>query len=92
MILSPLLFFAVFSDQFKVLCRSLRCLAHKFEVLSRPLQCLIGPVSNVHGCYISYTITSFWLRNSVLSRVRNLRKMRNFWANFTDFNPEVNII
>ena len=26
------------------------------------------------------------------SRVRNLRKMRNFWANFTDFEPEINII
>ena len=24
---------------------------------------------------------------SVPSRVRNLRKMRNFWANFTDFKP-----
>ena len=28
---------------------------------------------------------------SVPSRVRNLRKMRNFWANFTDFKPEINI-
>ena len=30
------------------------------------------------------------LPTSVLSRVRNLRKMRNFWANFTDFEPEIN--
>ena len=29
---------------------------------------------------------------SVPSRVRNLRKMRNFWANFTDFKPEIYII
>ena len=29
---------------------------------------------------------------SVPSRVRNLRKMQNFWANFTDFKPEINII
>ena len=29
---------------------------------------------------------------SVLSRVRNLRKKRNFWANFTDFKPEINVI
>ena len=28
---------------------------------------------------------------SVPSRVRNLRKMRNFWANITDFEPEINI-
>ena len=28
----------------------------------------------------------------VPSRVRNLRKMRSFWANFTDFEPEINII
>ena len=26
------------------------------------------------------------------SRVRNLKKMRHFWANFTDFEPEINII
>ena len=32
------------------------------------------------------------LLSSVPSRVRNLRKMRNFWANFTDFEPEINII
>ena len=30
--------------------------------------------------------------NSDPSRVRNLRKMRNFWANFTDFDPEINIM
>ena len=24
--------------------------------------------------------------------MRNLSKMRNFWANFTDFEPEINII
>ena len=29
---------------------------------------------------------------SVPSRVRNLRKMQNFWANFTDFAPEIIII
>ena len=29
---------------------------------------------------------------SVPSRVRKLRKMRNFWANFTDFEPEINIM
>ena len=29
---------------------------------------------------------------SVPSRVRNLRKMRNFWANFTDCEPKINII
>ena len=29
---------------------------------------------------------------SVPSRVRNLRKIQNFWANFTDFEPEINII
>ena len=28
---------------------------------------------------------------SVPSRVRYLRKMHNFWANFTDFEPEINI-
>ena len=28
---------------------------------------------------------------SVPYRVRNLRKMRNLWANFTDFEPKVNI-
>ena len=33
---------------------------------------------------------SLWC--SVPSRVRNLRKMRNFWANFTDFEPEIDII
>ena len=32
------------------------------------------------------------LNASVPSRVRNLRKMRNFWANFTDFESEVNIV
>ena len=26
------------------------------------------------------------------SRVRNLRKMQNFWANFIDFEPEIIII
>ena len=26
------------------------------------------------------------------SRVRNLGKMRNFWANFTEFEPEINIV
>ena len=32
-----------------------------------------------------------WLmRGSVPSKVRNLRKMRNFWANFTDFEPKIN--
>ena len=30
--------------------------------------------------------------SSVPSRVRNLRKMRKFWAYFTDFEPEINII
>ena len=30
--------------------------------------------------------------SSVPSGVRNLRKMRNFCANFTDFEPEINII
>ena len=34
----------------------------------------------------TYSVTS------VPSGVRNLRKMRNFWANFTDFEPEINII
>ena len=29
---------------------------------------------------------------SVPSTVRNLRKMRNFWANFTDFKSEIDII
>ena len=29
---------------------------------------------------------------SVPSRVRNLRKMRSFWANFNDFELEINII
>ena len=29
---------------------------------------------------------------SVAPGVRNLRKMQNFWANFTDFDPEINII
>ena len=29
---------------------------------------------------------------NVPSRVGNLRKMRNFWANFTDFEPEISII
>ena len=29
---------------------------------------------------------------SVPTRVRSLRKMQNFWENFTDFKPEVNII
>ena len=29
------------------------------------------------------------VKNNVPSRVR---KMRNFWANFTDFEPEINII
>ena len=29
---------------------------------------------------------------SVPSTVRNMRKMRNIWANFTDFEPENNII
>ena len=28
----------------------------------------------------------------VPSRVRNLRKMRNFRANFTDFEPEINTV
>ena len=28
---------------------------------------------------------------SVPSRMRNLRKMRNYWANFTDFVPKTNI-
>ena len=32
------------------------------------------------------------LKTSVPSRVRNSRKMQNFWANFTDFEPEINII
>ena len=26
-----------------------------------------------------------------VARERNLRKVRNFWANFTDFEPEINI-
>ena len=30
--------------------------------------------------------------HSVTSRVRNLRKMHNFWAYFIDFEPEINII
>ena len=34
----------------------------------------------------------YLVRVSVPSRVRNLRKMRNFWANFTDFEPEINIV
>ena len=38
---------------------------------------------------IRYTAT---VLHSAPSRVRNLRKMRNFWANFTDFEPEINII
>ena len=29
---------------------------------------------------------------SVPSRARNLRKMQNFWAKFTDFATEINII
>ena len=32
------------------------------------------------------------MQGSIPSRVRNLRKMRNFLANFTDFEPEINII
>ena len=32
------------------------------------------------------------LYGSVPSRVRNLRKMQNFWANFADFEPEINNI
>ena len=42
---------------------------------------------------IPYTIPHYSLlfHTSVPSRVRNLRKMRNFWANFTDFEPEINI-
>ena len=30
--------------------------------------------------------------SSVPSRVRSLRKTRDFWANFTDFEPGINII
>ena len=37
----------------------------------------------------SFTI---FLAASVPSRVRNLRKTQNFWTNFTDFEPEINII
>ena len=29
---------------------------------------------------------------SVPYRVKNLRKMRHFWANFTDFEQEINIL
>ena len=29
---------------------------------------------------------------SVSSRVRNLRKMQNFWANFSDFGPDINSV
>ena len=29
---------------------------------------------------------------SVPSRVRNLRKMQNFWIHLTDFEPKINII
>ena len=40
-----------------------------------------------------YTDTVYWvvhaISTSAPSRVRNLRKMRNFWANFTDFEPEI---
>ena len=32
------------------------------------------------------------VRISVPSRVRNLRKMGNFQANFTDFEPVINIV
>ena len=32
------------------------------------------------------------LYSSVPSRVKNSRKMQNLWANFTDFEPEINII
>ena len=44
-------------------------------------------------CFL-YILCVFVCRyvNSVPSRVRNLRKMQNFWANFTDFEPEINII
>ena len=34
---------------------------------------------------------SCMLLTNVPYRVRNLRKMRNFCANFTDFEPEINI-
>ena len=32
------------------------------------------------------------VRSSVPFRVKNLKKMRNFWANFTDFEPETHIL
>ena len=32
------------------------------------------------------------LVRSVPSKMRSLRKMRNFWANFTDFYLKINII
>ena len=38
------------------------------------------------------TLDKVKVGTSVPSRVRNLRKVRNFWANFTDFEPEINII
>ena len=42
--------------------------------------------TRILGFYVDSDLTS------VPSKVRNLRKMRNFWANFTDFEPEINII
>ena len=59
-------------------------------------------VGNPHPNTLPYTssiplLTSFPLMlthfpTSVSSRVRNLRKMRNFWANFSDFKSEIYII
>ena len=41
---------------------------------------------------ISSLLIAMVVLASVPSLVRNLEKTQNFWANFTDFEPEINII
>ena len=63
MIPSPLSFFAVFSNTFKALCRSLLCSRLKLQVLGRSLQCL---VTNLKSIVVSSNVRDYDCKSFVV--------------------------
>ena len=63
---------------------------HRTREASFGAQCTKHSANSM--CFKIQTNKSVLCIGPVIPRVRNLRKMQNIWANFTDFEPEISII
>ena len=89
--------FSIQTTRYKNLLKKNVAIRHPVQKLQILLGILL--LSNSSASYrvkiLLNTSTNTNVRSStgsVPSSVGHLRKMQNFWANFTDFEPEINII